>query len=289
MQPLDPQDPRRPGVKVAASIRAAILSGELEPGERLPGHKQLAESFGVAVTTVSTALRKLETEGLLTITPSGGTWVRDQAAMPVPEGTEHELAGTAAFLFEMGTLKHTPRTGWQTIRIPDPESVAEHSFRVALVGTVLAAIAGADPSRTAALCVFHDGHESRVSDINGVGRAYLTTVRPEVVTAHQMSAVPYEVGKVFAELTAEYEAGKTLEAQLARDADKLETLLQAREYEALGYRTKAWQDSSMVALRTDAGKQLAQAINAADPDGWLAAFHASYHELRKATRGRAED
>jgi hypothetical protein len=44
----------------------------------------------------------------------------------------------------------------------------------------------------------------------------------------------------------------------------------------------------MVALRTDAGKQLAQAINAADPDGWLAAFHASYHELRKATRGRAE-
>ena len=30
-----------------------------------------------------------------------------------------------------------------------------------------------------------------------------------------------------------------------------------------------------------------QAVNATDPDGWLAAFHASYHELRKATRGQA--
>jgi hypothetical protein len=52
------------------------------------------------------------------------------------------------------------------------------------------------------------------------------------------------------------------------DADKLETLMQAIEYQAQGYGAAAWWESSLVALRTDSGRQLAQAIGAADPHGW---------------------
>jgi 5'-deoxynucleotidase YfbR-like HD superfamily hydrolase len=108
------------------------------------------------------------------------------------------------------------------------------------------------------------------------------------VTAQQTSAMPDEAAKAFAELTAEYEAAETLEAQLARDADKLETLLQAIEYAAQGHGTSQWQETSLAALRTDIGKQLAQAIGAADPRGWLAPFQRSYHELRKTSRGHAQ-
>lgn len=95
------------------------------------------------------------------------------------------------------------------------------------------------------------------------------------------------MGKLFQDLTAEYEAAETIEARCARDADKIETLLQAVEYGEQGYKTEPWVRTSVEALRTDSARQLAQAINAADPAEWWAAFAASYHELRASARGRA--
>jgi 5'-deoxynucleotidase YfbR-like HD superfamily hydrolase/DNA-binding transcriptional regulator YhcF (GntR family) len=285
MQPTDPADKRRPNVQIAASIRAAILTGELEPGAQLPTGAELARFFGVSHMTVQAAIRTLRDEGFVRSRSGSGVYVRDQATLPVPSGTEHPLTGAATFLFEMGHLKHLPRAGWLFLGIPQPESVAEHSFRVGMVGMVLAAMNGADVGRTAALCLMHDAHETRIGDVPSVGRAYITTATPEAVTAHQTSAMPDEVAKVVQELTAEYEATETQESQLAHDADKIETLLQAIEYQAQGYDAAAWRETSLAALRTDAGRQLAQAIGAADPQ-WWAPFAASYHELRASTRAR---
>jgi 5'-deoxynucleotidase YfbR-like HD superfamily hydrolase len=286
MQVPDPADPRRPYVKVAAAIRAAILSGELQPGEQLDSGKSLADFFQVAPNTVGGAIRLLRDEGFVRSEAGHGVWVRGQESLPVPDDEEHALAGTATFLYEMGNLKHLPRAGWLLLGIPQPESVAEHSFRVTMVGITLAALAGADVGRTAALCAFHDGHETRVSDVASVGRAYISTVAPEAVTADQTSRMPHEAAKTLQELTAEYEANETAEARLAHDADKLETLLQAIEYQHQGHDAEAWRDTSLAALRTDEGRQLAQAIGATSPQ-WWSPFAASYHELRKQTRGQA--
>jgi 5'-deoxynucleotidase YfbR-like HD superfamily hydrolase len=237
--------------------------------------------------TVTSALRTLREEGFVRSQAGSGVYVRDQANLPAPAGEDHPLAGAAAFLFEMGHLKNVPRSGWLLLGVPAPESIAEHSFRVGMVAIVLAAMDGADVGRAAALAVMHDAHETRIGDIPSVGRAYVTTAVPEAVTAHQTSAMPDAAAKVLQDLTDEYEANETREARLAHDADKLETLLQARTYQAQGHEAGPWCDTSIAALRTDAGKQLAQAIIAADPHGWWAAFAASYHELRASTRARA--
>src|SRR5579875_1373145 len=45
----------------------------------------------------------------------------------------------------------------------------------------------------------------------------------------------------------EYEAGQTLEFRMARDADKIETMLQAVEYQAQGHDTSAWRETSATA------------------------------------------
>lgn len=288
MQTVDPGDPRKPNVQIAASIRAAILTGELEPGQKLPSTHELAEFFGVAPMTVQAAMRTLREEGFVRTRAGSGVYVRDQASLPGPENGEHALAGMATFLFEMGHLKNLPRSGWLLLGIPQPESVAEHSFRVGVVSIMLAALDGsADVGRTAALGLLHDAHETRIGDVPSVGRAYVTTAVPEAVTAHQTSAMPDSVAKTVQELTVEYEAAETLESRLAHDADKIETLLQAVEYQAQGYDAGAWRETSLAALRTDAGRQLAQAIGSASPQ-WWSVFAASYSELRATTRARQQ-
>lgn len=286
MQPIDPEDPRRPYVQIAASIRAAILSGELEPGAQLPSAAELSEFFGVARNTVGSAIRTLKQEGFVRGVAGGNVYVTEQASMPVPTGETHQLAGVANFLHEMGHLKNLSRAGWLLLGISSPETVAEHSFRVGITAIALATLEGANIGRTATLALFHDGHETRIGDVPSVGRAYVTTAVPEAVTVHQTSGMPDEIAQVFQDLTAEYEAGKTLESRVAHDADKVETLLQAAEYKTQGYATEPWRDTSIEALRTESAKQLAQAITSGDPRVWWHAFAASYHELRASTRAQ---
>jgi len=286
MQPMDPADKRQPNVKIAASIRAAILSGELAPGERLPSGPELAQFFGVAGMTVQKAIRTLADEGFVRTKSGSGVYVRDQASAPDPEEAEHPLAGAADYLFEQGHLKRINRAGWLLLGIALPESVADHSHRVGVTGIVLAALEGADVGRVAAMCLLHDSHETRIGDVPSVGRAYITSAAPEAVSAHQTATMPSDVAKVVQDLKAEYEAGETPEARVAKDADKLETLLQAMTYQAQGFDTGPWQETSVGALRTESGRQLAEAIISGDPDHWWSAFAASYRELRAGSQDR---
>lgn len=276
MQPVDPSDPRKPNVQAAASIRAAILSGDLAPGSRLPSVHELAATFEVSAGTIHTAIRTLRDEGYVRSVAGSGNYVTEEASQPVPAGTEHPLSGAAAFLFEMGKLKNLPRSGWIHLGITQPEDVAAHSFRTAMVGMILAAEAGADAARTAALCLVHDTQETRTGDIDAIGRGYVTVHDAEAITARQVAAMPDDAAKLIAGLVAEYEANETAEAQLAHDADKLELILQADEYADQGHDTGPWREAALPALHTDAAKQLAQAITATPPAAWYLGHRAAY-------------
>ncbi len=69
----------RPRAQVEQKIRAAILSGELTGGERLPSEDELGKQFGVSRTTVREALRALCAQGLITKSPGvkGGSFVQE--------------------------------------------------------------------------------------------------------------------------------------------------------------------------------------------------------------------
>lgn len=62
------------------------------------------------------------------------------------------------------------------------------------------------------------------------------------------------------ELIAEYEDNQTLEAHLAHDADKIEMLIQAIEYQALGA------DTTELRASTRAHKQLRKPLELSPPD-----------------------
>ena len=287
MQPVDPADKRQPNVQIAASIRAAILNGELEPGAQLPTGHELARFFGVSRMTVQTAIRSLREEGFVRSRTGSGVYVRDQASLPAPSERDQVLSGVAAFLFELGHLKNLSRAGWLLLGIAQPETVAGHCFRAGAVCIALAALEGADAGRTAALCILHDSHQTRTGDIHPVMRAYVTTAVPQAVTAHQTAAMPSAVAKIFQDLVAEYEAGQTLESRLARDACQIEALLQATEYQVQGHDIQTWRESSTAALQTGSARQLARAIGSADPYHWWSAFTASHHEPPAGGHGPA--
>jgi putative hydrolase of HD superfamily len=248
----------------------------------------MASFFRTSRVTVANAVRALKEEGYVRSLPGGGVWVRDQARMPLPDGVTHPLAGVADYVYEMGQLKRTPRMGWLLLNIGNVESVAEHSFRAAVFGLVLASMEGADIGRTTALCVLHDAAETRLSDITSVTRPYLTARRPEVVAHDQTERMPPDTAAEIRDLVAEFEEGKTPEARCAKDADKLELLAQAREYETQGYDTGEWQSTSIEAIRTEGGKLLAQAILNTHPHDWRKLLAASYHENKADAKRRAE-
>ena len=64
-------DPRA-YVRLAAMVRQQITDGTLEPGQPAPPVTRLSQKYGHARPTCGTALRMLESEGLLTRIPGLG-------------------------------------------------------------------------------------------------------------------------------------------------------------------------------------------------------------------------
>ncbi|MEV8333890.1 HD domain-containing protein [Streptomyces niveus] len=171
-----------------------------------------------------------------------------------------QAKGTAGFLLEMGMLKRAKRSGWWIAGVKDPETIAEHSFRVGLIGSVLAMMEGADPAKTALLGLWHDTQETRVGDIPHIGRRYLKAASNEKVTADQVSAAHPAVREGAQRIVEEYENGDSPEVICAHDADKLECLIQAIEYREQGYsNVQGWIDSSLANLTTPSAQALAKA------------------------------
>jgi putative hydrolase of HD superfamily len=182
-------------------------------------------------------------------------------------GEPRDITG---FLFEMGLLKRHKRTGWSLAGVPVAESVAEHSFRASVIASVIAAMEGTDSQRAAFLALWHDSQETRTTDLPHLTKRYVTAAANEQVTSDQVRPLPPVLAEMIRGAVGEYEAGETPEARCARDADKLECLLQAREYEDQGHsNVQPWIDSSIASLHTPSAKQLADEALAQNSLGWL--------------------
>lgn len=64
--------------EVAEDLRAAILSGDYQPGDTIPKRSDLMARYGVSTTTVRQAVTLLRTEGLVAPVRRRGTVVRDR-------------------------------------------------------------------------------------------------------------------------------------------------------------------------------------------------------------------
>lgn len=193
-------------------------------------------------------------------------------------GKRDRMTRLADFLFECGMLRKTPRTGYQFLG-SGSENVAEHSFRTAVVGYVLARMAGADIARTTFMCLFHDLHEARTGDFNYVNRIYNSSRRTEAL---EHAAAGTGMEEEMMEYWEELEETSTLEARLAQDADQIDFILCLKEESDQGNRyATQWMETALKRVRTEWGQKLAQKISETDhKDWWFLAQDESWWERK---------
>ncbi|TCO41038.1 putative hydrolase of HD superfamily [Kribbella antiqua] len=178
--------------------------------------------------------------------------------------------GLADFLYEVGQLKRTWRTGWSLARMSNRESVADHSFRAAVIAMILAELEGADADRAAAIALIHDLPEARLGDMNHLTRRYLAEEKPfRQVVDDQTDRLTARVRDLIQRRAEQWVSDSSAEADVARDADVIESILHVRE--SLPGRpdlVARWHTYLSRSIRTASAKKLIDAIAKSDPDDW---------------------
>ncbi|OGH33904.1 MAG: hypothetical protein A3J69_00375 [Candidatus Levybacteria bacterium RIFCSPHIGHO2_02_FULL_42_12] len=143
-----------------------------------------------------------------------------------------------AFFKEVGKSKRLLRTGWVNEKVKDPESVAEHSFRVGVMAMVLSDNLGIplNKEKLIKMALLHDLGEVITGDI--------VTQRGEIIDIKKRDEKEKKehegVQKIFStidgadeydELYHEMIGRTTPEAKIFWQFDKLEMIFQALEYE----------------------------------------------------------
>ncbi len=172
----------------------------------------------------------------------------------------------ADLLFEAKFLKEIPRSGFPYLG-DGRESVAEHSFMVIFIAFVMAKMEPkADAERMQAMCLIHDLPEARIGDLNTVHKKY---VRADERRAVADLAEGIFFGDEMAELIEEFNEGRSLEAQLAKDADQIAMVLELKDLIDRGYRpAENWMTYVVPRIRTDVGKRILDRIRDTERDAW---------------------
>ncbi len=181
-----------------------------------------------------------------------------------------ETKNTLDFLAEAGMLKRIKRSGWWMVGVPYEESVAEHSFRCAVIAYILAKMEGVEPYKAMIMGLLGDIPEARINDLHKVANRYLDG-RSAEKTAYREQIELLEEGTrgELQGLRDEYDDQATAGSVIARDADILECLLQAKEYSDLGFKNaEKFFKKAPEELRTEAARRLWSDMRSWDSSVW---------------------
>lgn len=174
------------------------------------------------------------------------------------------------YFIEINTLKRIKRSGSWIAGIKDPDTVAEHAFRTAQIGYVLAHLEEADVFKVTTMCLFHDNAEARIGDHHKIMARYIDTHEAEKkATKDQLQNLPKEISEKLLKLSEEFNKLESKEAIIAKDADLIELALQAKEFLELGYHGKQnWLDNIKMALKTKSAKKMFQSMEKSSINDW---------------------
>lgn len=139
----------------------------------------------------------------------------------------------------MISLKLLPRTGWLQRGVPVVESIAEHSFGVAMLALLFGDLEpDIDRSRLLTIALLHDTAEALLGDMPASARRLIGADVKKAAERRAMDELfgVLPQGQEYVDLWEEYAQGASREARLVKALDQVEMLAQALAYERAGSR-----------------------------------------------------
>lgn len=161
------------------------------------------------------------------------------------------------FLIKTGDLKKIQRKGWVLRGIKNPETIADHTFRTAIMALVLCGKKKLNQEKVVKMALIHDlcevyaGDTTPYDDIllknkkqrNKVFDNWCRLTKAEKEIQYKkkykkekngldvlVKDLPFPIKKEIKDLWENYEKGSSKEGRFVRQLDRMENLLQALEY-----------------------------------------------------------
>mgnify|MGYP003519284717 FL=1 len=141
------------------------------------------------------------------------------------------------FLHACVNLKKISRQGWiEKLSIDKPESVADHTFSMAMIGMVFSDLENYDSEKILKIILLHDLAESVTGDIlpEKISRENKKTLEDTVIK-NILGNLPSSLQKQYIDLWNDYQSNNSNESKIVHQIDKLEMALQAKIYSDDGY------------------------------------------------------
>ena len=182
----------------------------------------------------------------------------------------------ANFLFEAATLRRLKRTGWQILGSENQESVAEHSYMVAVISFVLAKQLSANLEKTLTMALFHDFSEGRTGDVYKLADLYVT------VDEKKANNDAFSHDSKLNEIICEYGEKKSIESQIVHDADNLALILELKQLMENGnLNAKEWFEANKERLKLKESKAIFEEIKSSNTQDWWTKERQKIHKSYK--------
>lgn len=143
-------------------------------------------------------------------------------------------------LLKIGKLKSIKRSGWVREEMPDPESVAEHTFRVSFLVLLLGEELKVSTEKLLKMAIVHDIEEAVIGDpvtqrgAKGVLKRDYKKEKQVVRDLVSTAPNPSELYKLWEDHLLQNRPGASRDASILYQIGKIATVWQALEYELDG-------------------------------------------------------
>ena len=138
------------------------------------------------------------------------------------------------FIVESQKLKDEHRRGWKLkAGIKSPESVADHTYGVAMLSMLLADKMGLDAEKCIKMALLHDLSEVITGDLMP-GENNNKREEDNIAMRRLLKLLPDKLARQYLAIWNDFRLNKSKEALLVHELDKLEMVIQAYRYKGQG-------------------------------------------------------